>query len=105
MDILLKTFICKTPVYETPLNKIGYPLLLAAIMICTRLGLFVQPAPAAKEYFTVENYIEPNGGFTDEFIDLWKANHYPLLEKAMEKGDIISVTISKPKLHSGEDTR
>jgi quercetin dioxygenase-like cupin family protein len=32
-------------------------------------------------------------------------NHYPLLKKAIEKGDIISVTAEKPKLHSGEDTR
>jgi hypothetical protein len=32
-------------------------------------------------------------------------NHYPLLKKAMEKGDIISVRAEKPKLHSGEDTR
>jgi hypothetical protein len=27
------------------------------------------------------------------------------LKKAQEKGDIISVTAEKPKLHSGEDTR
>ena len=32
-------------------------------------------------------------------------NHYPLLKKAIEKGDIISVTPSKPKLHSSEDSR
>ena len=32
-------------------------------------------------------------------------NHYPLLKKAQEKGDIIAVTAEKPKLHSGEDTR
>jgi len=28
-----------------------------------------------------------------------------LLKKAIEKGDIISVTAEKPRLHSGEDTR
>jgi hypothetical protein len=28
-----------------------------------------------------------------------------LLKKALEKGDIISVTASKPKLHSSEDSR
>ena len=44
-------------------------------------------------------------GYADEFIDLWKTNHYPLLKKAQEKGDIISVVAEKPKLHSGEDTR
>jgi hypothetical protein len=56
-------------------------------------------------YFIIENYYKAKWGFADEFIDLWKTNHYPLLKKAIEKGDIISVTAEKPKLHSGEDTR
>src|ERR1044071_9991221 len=55
--------------------------------------------------FTIENYYKVKWGYADEFIDLWKTNHYPLLKKAQEKGDIISVTAEKPKLHSGEDTR
>jgi hypothetical protein len=55
--------------------------------------------------FTIENYYKVKWGYADEFINLWKLNHYPLLKKAIEKGDIISVTAEKPKLHSGEDTR
>jgi len=57
------------------------------------------------EPFTIENYYKVKWGYADEFIELWKTNHYPLLKKAQEKGDIISVTAEKPKLHSGEDTR
>lgn len=56
-------------------------------------------------YFTIENYYKVKWGYADEFINLWKVNHYPLLKKAMEKGDIVSVTAEKPLLHSGEDTR
>ena len=55
--------------------------------------------------FTIENYYKVKWGYADEFISLWKTNHYPLLKKAIEKGDILSVTAEKPKLHSGEDTR
>lgn len=55
--------------------------------------------------FTIENYYKVKWGYADEFIDLWKVNHYPLLKKAMEKGDIISVIAEKPRLHSGEDNR
>jgi hypothetical protein len=62
-------------------------------------------AQVSKDYFTVENYYKVKWGFADEFIDLWKVNHYPLLKKAVEKGDIIKVIAEKPKLHSGEDTR
>lgn len=60
---------------------------------------------ASDDYFTIENYYKVKWGFADEFINLWKTNHYPLLKKAMEKGDIISISAEKPKLHSGEDTR
>lgn len=59
----------------------------------------------ADASFTTENYYKVKWGFADEFIALWKANHYPLLKKAIEKGDIISVKAEKPRLHSGEDTR
>jgi len=55
--------------------------------------------------FIIENYYKVKWGYADEFINLWKTNHYPLLKKAQAKGDIISVTAEKPKLHSGEDTR
>ena len=58
-----------------------------------------------SSYFTLENYYKVKWGFADEFINLWKVNHYPLLKKAIDKGDIISVEAEKPKLHSGEDTR
>ena len=58
-----------------------------------------------KDQFTIENYYKVKWGFADEFIGLWKVNHYPLLKKAIDKGDIISVVAEKPRLHSGEDTR
>ncbi|RFM27209.1 EthD domain-containing protein [Deminuibacter soli] len=64
-----------------------------------------QNNPASKDYLTIENYYKVKWGFAGEFIDLWKANHYPLLKKAMEKGDIIRVTTEVPMLHAGEDTR
>lgn len=68
------------------------------------IGQFID-AQDSKNYFTIENYYKTKWGYADEFINLWKVNHYPLLKKAIEKGDIISVTAEKPKLHSGEDTR
>jgi len=84
--------------------KIGYTLPLALIFLFVSFKGLAQTA-SSKDYFTVENYYKVKWGFADEFINLWKTNHYPLLKKAIEKGDIISVTASKPMLHSGEDTR
>ncbi len=74
---------------------------LAAFILAVNL-LYAQDK---KDYFTIENYYKVKWGFADEFIDLWKVNHYPLLKKAIDKGDIISVVAERPKLHSGEDTR
>jgi len=61
--------------------------------------------PTDGNRFTIENYYKIKWGFADEFINLWKVNHYPLLKKAIENGDIISVVAEKPRVHSGEDTR
>jgi hypothetical protein len=71
------------------------------------LSGWTQQVPASQKdnAFTIENYYKVKWGFAEEFIDLWKKNHYPLLKKALEKGDILSVVASRPKLHSGEDTR
>ncbi len=70
------------------------------------LACFGQQDPkSVADHFTVECYYKVKWGFADEFIALWKKNHYPLLKQAMEHGDIITVTASKPRYHSGEDTR
>jgi hypothetical protein len=44
-------------------------------------------------------------GYAEEFISLYKKNHYPLLKKALEKGDLISIKIEKPRQHGAEDGR
>src|ERR1700709_327899 len=64
-----------------------------------------QNAAGSKDYFAIESYYKVKWGHAAEFIDLWKKNHYPLLKKALEKGDVISITASEPKFHSGEETR
>lgn len=89
---------------EKKLSIISFFLIIALLLFSS--GLFAQkPGSASDGYFAVEDYYRVKWGFADEFIALWKANHYPLLKKAMEKGDVISITASRPRLHSGEDTR
>ena len=80
-------------------------VLFIPLFIISVNGFSQANAEPSKDYFTIENYYKVKWGHADEFISLWKANHYPLLKKAMEKGDIISVKASKPRYHSGEDTR
>ena len=80
-------------------------VLFIPLFLISSNGFSQSNSEPSKDYFTIENYYKVKWGHADEFIGLWKTNHYPLLKKAMEKGDIISVKASKPRYHSGEDTR
>src|SRR5258708_14917120 len=62
------------------------------------------PSAAASEYFTVEDYYRGKWGHAEEFIALWKTNHYPLLKKAQAEGGVISIQPDSPRLHAGENT-
>jgi len=88
--------------YKPTTRKLKYFFLIVMVLATSFYALAQNKK---DEPFTIENYYKVKWGYADEFIDLWKANHYPLLKKAQEKGDIISVVAEKPKLHSGEDTR
>jgi len=62
-------------------------------------------AQAATTGFTIENYYKVKWGHSEEFIALWKKNHYPLLKKLLEKGDVLSIRAEAPLIHSSEDSR
>jgi hypothetical protein len=103
-------------IFEHKLNKQNHMMNLISkksriilsflIFIISSVPLNAQKtALNSKDYFTIESYYKVRWGHGVEFISLWKKNHYPLLKKAMENGDIISITASEPKFHSGEETR
>jgi hypothetical protein len=55
--------------------------------------------------YVVEYYYKARWGFADEFIQLFKKNHLPVLKKQIETGRIASVKIEKPRYHATEDGR
>lgn len=57
------------------------------------------------ETFTVEGYYRVKWGYQAEFLELYKKNHYPLLKKAIEKGDLLSIKLEKPLQHGTEEGR
>ena len=68
-----------------------------------------QDAIAAKEGkeqpFVVEYYYKTKWGHAEEFLTLFKKNHYPLLKKEMELGRILKVSMVSPRYHTTEDGR
>jgi len=65
--------------------------------------LFLQPE--AEKPFVVEYYYKAKWGHADEFIALFKKNHYPVLMKEKELGRIIEVHATQPRYHTTEDGR
>jgi hypothetical protein len=55
--------------------------------------------------FVVEYYYKAKWGHADEFLKLFKKNHYPVLKKEMEMGRIAKVWVDQPRYHATEDGR
>lgn len=91
---------------------IGYRALRSAVTVAS-LQLLVagvgaadaQTPPRAEQPYVVEYYYQTRWGHADEFIRLFRKNHYPVLRKEMESGRILSVTAIAPRFHGTEDRR
>jgi hypothetical protein len=55
--------------------------------------------------FLVEYYYKTKWGYAEEFIRLFKKNHYPILKKQIELGRFLEVKAEKPRYHTTEDGR
>jgi opacity protein-like surface antigen len=55
--------------------------------------------------FVVEYYYKAKWGHADEFLKLFKKNHYPLLKKEVEMGRMVKVWMDQPRYHTTEDGR
>jgi hypothetical protein len=55
--------------------------------------------------FVVEYYYKAKWGYADEFIQLYKKNHFPVMKKEMEMGRILQISVAKPRYHATEDGR
>lgn len=65
-----------------------------------------QEASAAPEQpYVVEYYYKARWGYADEFLRLFKKNHYPVLKKLRESGRILQLTAVRPRYHATEDGR
>src|SRR5438876_5099667 len=83
--------------------------LFIGLALCSfTLPLFAQGAPpqaAANQPYTMEYYYKVQWGHQQEFLQLFLKNHYPLLQKNMESGRILSVKVEQPANHTTEDGR
>jgi hypothetical protein len=63
------------------------------------------PQAAADAPYTMEYYYKVKWGHQQEFLQLFLKNHYPLLQKEVASGRMLSVKIETPANHMTEDAR
>ncbi len=60
---------------------------------------------AADETFVVEYYYKTKWGHADEFLQLFRKNHLPVLQEQVKSGRITRLKMDKPRYHATEDGR
>jgi hypothetical protein len=80
-------------------------ILLPLVLCAAMFGQGAPPQGGADRPYTMEYYYKVQWGRQQEFLDLFKKNHYPLLKKQMETGRILSVKIETPANHMTEESR
>jgi len=85
---------------------------LFALMIVVAVLVFgmhsharAQNASGTDKPFVIEYYYKVKWGHADEFITLFRKNHYPLLKKEVEMGRMLKVSAVAPLYHTTEDGR
>src|SRR5579871_5423830 len=80
---------------------------LALLLFFAVVSPFVAAAQSASSDrpFVVEYYYKAKWGHADEFLKLFKKNHYPVLKKESEMGRIAKVWMDQPRYHTTEDGR
>lgn len=90
------------------MRKFIFAVLILLSAISMTAPLVAQGAPpqtGADQPYTVEYYYKVQWGHQQEFLDLFLKNHYPLLQKIVASGRMLSVKIDTPAYHTTEDGR
>jgi len=73
---------------------------VALLLLVTLSGTSRTPPPAPGP--VVDSYYKLVPGKTDEWLELYRAQHLPILQEQQKKGEIVSIVIYRPVLHQGE---
>jgi len=79
--------------------------LILAVMARPVLAQGAPPQGSPDQPYTLEYYYKVQWGHQQEFLQLFLKSHYPLLQKMVESGRMLSVKIETPSNHMTEDAR
>ena len=83
-------------------------LVAAGLLCAATLGVKAGQSAAAEgkdQPYSIEYYYKAKWGHAEEFLALFKKNHYPVLKKEMELGRMLKVSMVTPRFHMTEDSR
>ncbi|MGA8043924.1 MAG: hypothetical protein WCA37_14100 [Terracidiphilus sp.] len=80
-------------------------LIFGAALVVPGMAQGAPPQGHADQPYTVEYYYKVQWGHQQEFLELFLKNHYPLLERMVASGRMVSVKIESPAYHTTEDGR
>jgi hypothetical protein len=83
----------------------GFALFLFFVAVSPIISHAQSATAASGKPFVVEYYYKAKWGHADEFLKLFKKNHYPVLKKEMEMGRLAKVWMDQPRYHTTEDGR
>lgn len=80
---------------------------LLALSLTFSAAAFAQapPAPDPNKPYVMEYYYKTQWGHQEEFLELFKKNHYPVLQDEIAQGRILSVRLDTPAYHMPEQER
>jgi hypothetical protein len=83
----------------------GLAMLLSAAVLGAGAPQSGMAAEGKEQPFVIEYYYKTQWGHAEEFLALFKKNHYPVLKKEMELGRMLKVSMAFPRYHTTEDGR
>jgi len=84
---------------------LGLVMLLWASTMGAGARQSAMAAEGKEQPFAIEYYYKAKWGHAEEFLALFKKNHYPVLKKEMELGRMLKVSMTVPRYHTTEDGR
>ena len=79
--------------------------MLLSLLLWQATNTDVRAQTSQNKPFVVEYYYKVKWGYADEFIRLFKKNHYPFLKKQIEIKNALQVTAETPFYHGTEGER
>jgi len=95
---------------ESRARRLAIMAIIAAAIFCAaaigaKAKQNAMAAGSSDQPYAIEYYYKAKWGHAEEFLTLFKKNHYPVLKKEMELGRMLKVSMVTPRYHMTEDSR